>query len=338
MNGATSASTSAADTAADHAGLQQAAQWYARLLAEDAGAKERDDWQHWLERSDRHRAAWRHVEAVSRRFAPLQAADTRQRAGAMLCQVPAMVSRRRVLGGVLVLGSAAALGWTALREAAAIDLIAGRFAEYRTGTAEIRELQLADATQLWLNAATAVDVDFSATQRRLQLYGGELLLETARDSRPFFVDTRYGRLRALGTRFSVYQHDDGVQLSVFDGAVEVRSTDGSAQRIIAAGQQTRFDADHIDTPTAASSARHSWSRGLLLADDLPLADFIAELDRYRHGHLGCAPEVAGLRVMGAYPLHDPQRALAMLEQALPVRVQRTLPWWTTVEARTETAP
>ena len=34
---------------------------------------------------------------------------------------------------------------------------------------------------------------------------------------------------------------------------------------------------------------------------------------------------------GAVPLTP--RALAMLEQNLPIRVRRTLPWWTTVEAR-----
>ncbi len=58
---------------------------------------------------------------------------------------------------------------------------------------------------------------------------------------------------------------------------------------------------------------------------------MAELARYRHGHLAVDPAVAGLPVMGTYPLDDTDRALAMLEAALPVRVRRRLPWWVTLE-------
>ena len=47
---------------------------------------------------------------------------------------------------------------------------------------------------------------------------------------------------------------------------------------------------------------------------LSLTDVCAELSRYRSGILQCAPEVAGLRVSGAYPLTDIDRALAMLEE------------------------
>ncbi|MFD2835582.1 hypothetical protein ACFS3C_00095 [Azotobacter vinelandii] len=40
-----------------------------------------------------------------------------------------------------------------------------------------------------------------------------------------------------------------------------------------------------------------------------------------------------MRVMGTYPLHDSERILGMLEGALPIVVQRPLPWWTSIEAR-----
>ena len=44
-------------------------------------------------------------------------------------------------------------------------------------------------------------------------------------------------------------------------------------------------------------------------------------------------DVAGIRVLGSYPLTEPDRALAMLAAALPIRIRRSLPWWTSVEAR-----
>ncbi|MCY1371995.1 Protein FecR [compost metagenome] len=82
-----------------------------------------------------------------------------------------------------------------------------------------------------------------------------------------------------------------------------------------------------------TQARQSWSKGVLLADDMPLGAFVQELSHYRHGHLAVAPEVADLRVVGSYPLHDSDQALAMLEGVLPIRVNRLLPWWVTLEPR-----
>ena len=69
----------------------------------------------------------------------------------------------------------------------------------------------------------------------------------------------------------------------------------------------------------------------LNAEGMPLAHLLQTLGRYRHGHLGWHPEVATLSVMGAFPLNDTDRALELLQAALPVRVQRLTPWWVTVE-------
>ena len=66
---------------------------------------------------------------------------------------------------------------------------------------------------------------------------------------------------------------------------------------------------------------------------MPLDEFIAELGGYRRGHLGVDPSVARLRVMGSFPLADTDQALAQLEEALPVRVQRRFDWWLTVVPR-----
>ena len=72
---------------------------------------------------------------------------------------------------------------------------------------------------------------------------------------------------------------------------------------------------------------------MLVADDMRLGDFLAELSRYRSGHLGWDPAVAELRLVGAFPLGDTDRILASLEESLPLRVRRTLSWWVSVEPR-----
>lgn len=74
------------------------------------------------------------------------------------------------------------------------------------------------------------------------------------------------------------------------------------------------------------------TRGLLIADQMRLDLLVAELSRYRRGHLGVAPKIAGLPVDGVFPLRNADAALAMLEDSLPVRVQRPLPRYTMLEA------
>ncbi|EPJ2812639.1 iron dicitrate transport regulator FecR, partial [Pseudomonas putida] len=70
-----------------------------------------------------------------------------------------------------------------------------------------------------------------------------------------------------------------------------------------------------------------------LANDISLGEFSEQLRAYLPGHLGVAPQVQALRVMGNFPANDPERTLAMLESALPIKVRKTLPWWYSIEPR-----
>ena len=75
----------------------------------------------------------------------------------------------------------------------------------------------------------------------------------------------------------------------------------------------------------ADNAREAWTRGLLLAEDIALHELIAELSRYRRGHITLADEIANLKVYGAFPLRDTDRALNMLGATLPIEIQYTMP-------------
>jgi len=92
-----------------------------------------------------------------------------------------------------------------------------------------------------------------------------------------------------------------------------------------AGQQVRFTQDALESVQPADAAREVWSRGVLVAKDIPLREVVAELRRYRHGHPGLAPEVAVLRGFGNFPLADTDDTVDMLAAALPVRIRRTVP-------------
>lgn len=62
-----------------------------------------------------------------------------------------------------------------------------------------------------------------------------------------------------------------------------------------------------------------------------LADFLAEVSRYRHGFLSCSDDIADLRLSGVYRLEDPDTLLQLLPQTLPVRLSRRTRWWIRLE-------
>ncbi|MBF5056826.1 anti-FecI sigma factor FecR [Alcanivorax sp. 521-1] len=316
----------------DYHSLEQAAEWFATLGDDDVSAAEREAWRCWLEANPRHRRAWDYVESVGRRFGRLRDDGDPHLAGGALDRAREQrLSRRQALKGLAVLATGGALGWAGWRHSPLPELARAWRADYRTPVGGRRALVLDDGTGLWLNTNSALNVDYDADRRRLTLVAGEVLVDTGADPRPLWLTTGDGELRPLGTRFRVRREEGDTEVAVYQGAVRVRAADSGAERTVPAGRRTRFDGRHIAPLASADPARLAWTRGLLIAEERPLGELVAELARYRHGHLAVDPAVAGLPVMGTYPLDDTDRALAMLEAALPVRVRRRLPWWVTLE-------
>lgn len=309
--------------------LQAAAEWFA-ALSDDADEAQRRQWQAWMDADARHRDAWARVEALSRKFGALP--DSADKEAAMRALF-AVRGRRRTFKMIAVTAglSAIPLGYMVREAGREFDN------DGRTAVGEQREINLADGTTVWLNTGSAVRVHFDETARTLELVEGEILVETAIDPqvppRPFAVVLPEGRVTPLGTRFNLYRDGGGCRVSVFAGKVEVRAGEEAETAQIAAGQELRFNAGRIGPLRPADEARRAWTRGLLVADNMRLDDFMAELSRYQAGHFSCASEVAGLRLLGTFPLADKEGIYEALERSLPVRVSRPLPWWVSVGPR-----
>ena len=147
------------------------------------------------------------------------------------------------------------------------------------------------------------------------------------------MQTGEGLIRALGTRFVVRQLDRATEVSVEEHAVEVQPHLATATITrVEAGQRLTFSAWQTGIIQAASNAS-AWTQGMLVAVDWRLDRLLGELSRYRHGYLGCAPEVAALRLSGAFPLDDDEAVLDSLQDALPITVRRRTRYWVRIEKR-----
>lgn len=304
--------------------IDEAADWLVRLQSGEPA--DLDELARWRKRSPVHEAAWERAESMLADFdrvPPGIGRSTLNRLGRK--------DRRRFLG-LAVLALAGPVGLMSWRSSPWQTWSA----DLRTAAGERRSLDLSDGTRLVLDTATAVNVEFTATERRLTLIAGEVLVTTARDpsprQRPLVVHTGEGVLRPLGTRFSVRQFDGSARVAVFEGAVQLRTARSQHATVVRAGEQVAFEADRVGATGSAVADAVLWDRGMLLVRERPLGELLDELARYQSGLLRYEEAVAGLIVSGAFPVTDVQASLALLEKTLPIRVSRPLPFWVMVQA------
>lgn len=307
----------------DPAILEQAADWLVQLHSGEATAEEQVAAQRWRAQSQQHEQAWLRAQQFIGAMQQLPPAVSQ--ATLRYASSPA---RRRAIKQLAVLLAASPGLWLAWKTRPWLPYTS----DLHTETGEQRHLTLADGTALIVNTASSVNISYSAQQRLLTLEQGEIHITTAHDAmRPFRVQTRDGAARALGTRFSVRLLEGGSHVAVFDGAVELTPLAMPAHRLILqAGQQGEFDATQTSSPLSVNQAQESWTRGFLIAHHMRLQTLLAELDRYRPGLLRCHPDVAELRVSGAFPLMDTERSLDLLQSTMPIAVTRISRYWVTV--------
>ncbi|MNK38415.1 fec operon regulator FecR [compost metagenome] len=314
--------------------LQRAAEWMARLWAEDASAADADACAAWRAANPEHERAWARLQRFARQFEALP----RDVARSALTPAPRHATGRR--RALQLLGLIAAGGGTALLTHET-DLWQRAASDYRTSVGETRAIVLADGTQVVLDTASAIDVRYGANERRIVLRAGAILVtsahETASVYRPLLVATPQGTATALGTRFSVRLDDGESRVAVFQGTVALQPLqpmrDGSPALHLQAGQQAGYTRLEVQDVTNVENSAAAWADGSLVAERMRLDELLAELGRYRHGVLRCDESIAGLRVTGVYSLRDTDRSLANLAASLPVQLVYRTRYWVSVGPR-----
>jgi transmembrane sensor len=309
--------------------LDAAINWQLRLDG-PLSAPEREALARWLAAHEEHARAWQQLGMLDQRFS----SATGPARKALLQSHEGSRRRVRTLGGGLA-GVIALIGVALVANDRTAPL-GYWLADQRTATGEQKVVQLDDGTRISLNTHSAIDVRFNAEQRLILLREGEILVETGHknhDQRPFIVSTDDGQMRALGTRFVVRREDQGTLLGVLQSAVAVQPQAAGGERIIKEGEQVMLHRHGLDATLALRPGTDAWTRGMLVVDNVRLAELVDELSRYRRGYLGVSPDAADLRITGSFPLKDTNLALKALPTTLPVQIEQRTPWWLTVMAK-----
>jgi transmembrane sensor len=301
--------------------IDEAAVWIARLRAPERTANVEQGLRRWLAERPSHAAAfeivsgaWELSGAVKRR--PFPRLTPWERAGFR-------AGFRRA---------------TAVVVAAALLMGVGTFLFLRgngveTAVGEQRVLTLDDGTRVLLNTATHLIVKYDEDERRVELKSGEALFEVAKQpERPFVVVAGASRITALGTSFVVRDEPRRVSVILMEGKVSVAASRTSlAQQPRATGPVTlvpgqRLTLDdgaraRIDEP--AIERITAWRRGQLELEEMPLADAVAEMNRYSPVKLVVEnPEAAALRINGVFRAGDAAGFAAALTRSYGLGIER----------------
>jgi len=208
------------------------------------------------------------------------------------------------------------------------DLATLMLADHRSAPGEIRSISLSDGSHVELGPASAIRVQFSATERRIELLAGSAFFHAVPQAlaggRPFVVETDRLSARALGTRFAVERLADRGMVAVAEHDVEVtlRGLNPAQSAVLSPGQTMRYRHGAAVGVVGSIDPREiaAWRSGNLVFYQAPLGEVVAELNRYRRSRIVIMDdELAARIVSGVVRGDDPDGAIKVVTDELRVR-------------------
>jgi transmembrane sensor len=191
------------------------------------------------------------------------------------------VVRRRVQWVPRSIAAAALVGVGYLVAALSQDPVPLGAAEFKTGRSETVTVQLGDGTRVRLAPESRLRLETQGSGRRVFLEG-EAFFAVAEDAqRPFYVRTRVGVARVLGTRFNMRVQANDLQLLVVDGRVALAASGANVE--IGPNELSQVVDGGAPGVVTVTDTRGilAWMGGALVFKSTPLLEVIAELqDRY----------------------------------------------------------
>jgi transmembrane sensor len=290
----------------------EAAAWIARMRGPDAD-RSRLDFERWRAASPLHRQVYAEMQTIS--------AASQQLGGSMLGREH---RARQARSGTFaprprawVLACAALLICVGLAAVILANPAHDNPQAIASAVGRIERVRLPDGTIVTLDTDSVLLPVFDDSTRLVRLLRGRGRFDVAHDARPFMVEAGDRLILDRGTVFDVAFGREGVKVALLRGAVEVRertAPSGAAARLTPG--QVFAERRNAGPPAvvAASPGAERWVDGMLSYDGAPLAEVVADIDRYSVRKLQLAdPALGSLRVTGVFravPVEDSAKVLA----------------------------
>ena len=335
--------TQYAEDSDDAAAKSAAVDWHVKLVSGDMSGADMAAFEDWLRASPLNAEAYAHLADLWDGMEPL--ADAAVVREGLRPQAEAQATRQGGLVAVLRGALGAAPTAAGITCALVVGVAATQYSAvdeslYRTAVGEREVIELADGSTVTLNTASAVDINYLPNERRITLTAGQANFKVATDARrPFIVHAGEGSVRALGTEFDVYKSSEGVRVTLIEGRVRVASlatladAPAAAPRErapstveLAAGEQVEIAmvggvvaAEPVDIERVTA-----WREGRVSFRNTPLAEAVAEMNRYSAAQITLADRALGdLRVSGVFRVSNSDHFVNALESVFGVEARRS---------------
>lgn len=239
-----------------------------------------------------------------------------------------------------------ALGATAAAMVFVLAILSSRKPRhsFETAVGAFQKVDLPDGSVAQLNTDSAINIDFSAAERRVRVVRGEVFFDIAKDpARPFVATSGPVAVRAVGTAFNVRRLETAVEVLVTEGQVRMHdlrkgtsllpsATHEADSGLLVAGERATVAVFGAPDPVAATATVEklaglaaqralAWQERRLEFDAVSLGEVAREFNRYnRRQIIITEPALAARRFSGTFRADGYEAFVRLLEKDFGVKV------------------
>lgn len=299
------------------ADIEREARAWIRLIASGrATLREADALKQWCAASERHARAFGEQRQLWSLMAPAGKALRQQDACPPARGDARGWGRRAFLGTALAATGAMAVAavvtppwrlWPAWDE---------WLADYRTDTGDRRQFGLGERVQVDMNTQTSIALRSEQPGAvRVELIAGEAAFDGQASPTAVTVLAGQGRTEARGARFELRNLGGTVCVTCLSGSIRVALRGGAT--VLGPNQRLFYDRQGLGAVERIDPAETSaWRQGSLVFRQTPLADVVAEINRYRRGRVVLLDSARGASALsGRFEIRDTDKVLVQIEKA-----------------------
>ncbi|CAB3960109.1 hypothetical protein LMG7053_06159 [Achromobacter ruhlandii] len=191
-------------------------------------------------------------------------------------------------------------------------------ADVRSGTGEQRRVALAGDASVQLNTQTRINLSRSGSAQQIDLLAGEVELLTA--GQPVSLTAGAGRVSTASGCVNVRYTDGQVRVTCLEGSARVSLRQDAME--LTAAQQVVLGAGGASGPRRVDPEQvTAWRRGVLQFNNVPLAQVVDEINRYRPGRIVLVSDrLAGSLVQARFSLDQLADAALLIRDAYGAQV------------------
>ncbi|CUJ99417.1 fec operon regulator FecR [Achromobacter xylosoxidans] len=150
---------------------------------------------------------------------------------------------------------------------------------------------------------------------RVELIAGEAAFDGQSSSAALTVVAGRGSAEARGARFELRNLDGTVCVTCLSGSVRVALGNGAT--VLGPNQRLFYDRRGLGAVQQIDPAETSaWRQGSLVFRNTPLAEVVAEINRYRRGRVVLLDGARGASALsGRFEIRDTDKVLVQIEKA-----------------------